>query len=184
MISLKGLLIPLILVLPFQAYALSAVDVSDEQLTQKAEMIVIGRVLSAYSEKDTSSGDIFTYITVRVSDQLKGKSRTQDIVLKTAGGRVGEEFVTFPGAADFYKNEEVLLFLERRPDRSLMPIGMVLGKYSVYRDSETGKRIVYRHMDGSGQYYSTPRGDTVEVLGEKLYLNEFRERIQKIVGTR
>src|SRR5688572_1179285 len=124
----------LLTAVPLYVHGLSAVEVSDKQLIEKAEMIVIGRVLSAYSEKDTSSGDVFTYISVRISDQLKGKSRSRDIVLKTAGGRVGDEIVYYPGAADFYRNEEVLLFLERRADDSLMPIGMVLGKYSVYRD--------------------------------------------------
>ena len=163
--------------------ALSVVNVSDEQLARKAEMIVIGTVLSGYCEKDTGSGDVYTYITVRVTDQLKGKMRSHDLVLKILGGRAGDAVLYIPGAADFYRNEEVLLFLERRPDGSLMPIGMMLGKYSVYRDYETGRKIVFRHIDGNGQYFSTPRPNEVIVEpGQKLYLSDFRSQIQKFVG--
>jgi hypothetical protein len=182
-LSRSVLIVLLVLTLaPLQLHALSVIEVSDEQLAEKAEMIVLGRVLSAYSEKVGSTGDIFTYVSVRISEQLKGKANHPDLVLKIAGGRVGDEIVSFPGAADFYRNEEVLLFLERRSDKSLMPIGMMLGKYSVYRDSESGKRIVYRHTDGNGRYFPSARPDTVTVDREsKLYLTDFCEKIRKIV---
>ena len=163
--------------------ALSVVEVSEEQLTHKAEMIVIGKVLSAYSEREERSGDIVTFITVRVTDQIKGKHRSEEITVKTFGGRTGDEIMFFPGAADFFRNEEVLLFLERGSDQNLIPIGLMLGKYSIYRDSQTGKKIVLRHADGNGQYFSTPREEKIYVEPDKrMFLNEFRARIENIVG--
>jgi hypothetical protein len=165
--------------------ALSVEDASDEQLAGKAEVIVIGKVLSAYSERQDRSGDIVTFLTVRVTDQIKGKHRSQDLVIKTFGGQSGDEIMFFPGAADYFRNEEVLLFLERGSDQNLMPIGLMLGKYSIYRDSETGKKIVLRHTDGNGQYFTTPREEEISMdHGKKIFLSEFRERIGKIVGGR
>jgi hypothetical protein len=165
--------------------ALSVVDASDEQLTDKAEWIVMGKVLSAHSEKDFGNGEIFTYISVRVTDVVKGKLSSRDIVLKTLGGRSGDDIVYIPGAADFFRNEEVFLFLERRSDGSLMPIGLMLGKYSVYRDSQTGKKVVLRHTDGNGQYFSAPREETIHVEPkERIFLNDFRSRIHEIVRSR
>jgi hypothetical protein len=165
--------------------ALSVVEVSEEQLTNKAEVIVIGKVLSAYTEKEERSGDIVTFITVRVTDQIKGKHRSEEITVKTFGGRSGEDAMFFPGAADFFRNEEVLLFLERGSDQNLMPIGFMLGKYSIYRDSQTGKKIVLRHTDGNGQYFSAPREEKIYVDPDKrMFLSDFRARIEKIVGSR
>lgn len=183
MTRLMGISVLVLVLAPLSLLALSAIDVSEEQLAKKADMIVIGRVLSAYCEKATSTNDVYTFITVRITDQIKGKSPSRDIVLKTAGGRVGTDIVYYPGAADFFRNEEVFLFLERRTDKTLMPIGMMLGKYSIYRESETGKQIVYRHTDGNGQYFSSSRPDTVLVeRGPKLFLSDFRDRIRKAVG--
>ena len=174
-----------LLILSGNVIALSTVEVSDEQLANKAEVIVIGKVLSAYSEKETTRGDIVTFLTVRVTDQLKGKHRSQDIVVKTYGGRVGDEIMYYPGAADFFRDEEVLLFLERGSDRNLMPIGMMLGKYSIYRDSNTGKKIVMRYTDGNGQYFSFPREEKIDVEpAQRIFLNDFRGRIEKIIGNR
>ena len=162
--------------------ALSVLEVTEEQLVEKAEMIVIGTVVSAYSEKDSGSGDVFTYVTIRITDQLKGKSRGPHVILKTIGGRAGNDIVYIPGAADYFRNEEVLLFLERRPDQSWIPIGLTLGKYSIYRDFRTGRKIVLRHADGNGQYFSTPRSGTVDLQpGDKRFLHDFQARIRKIV---
>ena len=165
------------------ANALTVAKVSEDQLANKAELIVIGTVLSAYSERDVFTGDVYTFISIRVSDHMKGTNRSRVIELKTLGGATKDQMMYIPGAPDFHKNEEVMLFLERRPDGSLMPVGMALGKYSVYRDSETGQKIVLRQMDGYGRYFSSPRAEKMDVeANDKLFLNEFRSRIQRIVS--
>jgi len=154
---------------------------SDEQLTNKAEVIVIGKVLSAFSEKQ-GSGDIVTFITIHVADQIKGKHNSEDLTIKTFGGQAGGQIMYFPGASDYFRNAEVMLLLERGSDGYLIPIGMVLGKYSIYRDSETGRKIVMRYADGNGQYFSNPREDEPFLSpGDRVYLSDFRERIEKFV---
>ena len=163
--------------------ALTVANVTEEQLTNKAEMIVIGTVLSAYSERDAFTREVYTFISIRVSDHMKGTNRARVIELKTLGGATKDQMMYVPGAPDFHKNEEVMLFLERRADGSLMPVGMALGKYSVYRDAETDQKIVLRQTDGYGRYFSTPRAEKMDLeLSNKVFLNEFRSRIQKIVN--
>lgn len=168
------------------SYALTVLALSDEQLAKTAEVIVVGQVLSAYYEIDAKDKDPYTRIHVRVSEYLKGKSPVRDIMLKTLGGVKGKMALLIPGAADFSRNEEVILFLERRDDGSLFPVGMVLGKYNIYRDATTGRKVVLRLEDGQGKYSSEPREEVIRDLQpeQKVYFDDFRKKIREIVDRR
>lgn len=166
--------------------ALTVVPMSDEQLAKTAEVIVVGRVLSASYEIDSKENNPYTRIHVRASEYLKGKSPVRDIMLKTLGGVKGKMTLLIPGAADFNRNEEVMLFLERRNDGSLFPVGMVLGKYNIYRDASTGRKVVLRLEDGQGKYSAEPREEVIRDLQpeQKIYFDDFRKKIREIVDRR
>lgn len=151
-----------------------------EQLAKQAEVIVLGTVLSAYSDIDAEKGHICTFVNIRAGEYLKGKDRPRTLTLKTIGGIMADKGMYVDGAADFYRNEEVMLFLARRSDGSLFPVGFFLGKFSVYRDVETGRKVLIREADGKGRYFSTPRNETIEGLTreEKLFFDDFRVKVQ------
>jgi hypothetical protein len=163
--------------------ALTVVPLSDEQLAKKAEIIVVGRVLSAHYEVDTKDKRPYTFIHVQVTETLKGKNVSRELTLKTLGGIGPKMGMQVPGAADFYRNEETLLFLERRSDGSLLPIGLSIGKYPIYRELESGKKIVIRQMGGNGKYFSEPRESNVRDVqaDQKMYLDDFRGRIRHFI---
>ena len=145
-------------------HALTVVQLTDEQLAQKAEIIVVGKVLSAHYEVDSKDKRPYTYIHLQISESIKGKNVGRELTLKTLGGLGSKLGMHIPGAADFYRNEEVLLFLEKRDDGSLFPVGMYLGKYSIYRDEQSGKKVVIRRADGNGKYLSEPRETNIRDL--------------------
>ncbi|MCI0416298.1 hypothetical protein L0222_26285 [bacterium] len=176
------LCIAMVLIVPC-LYALTVLPLTDEQMAKKAEMIVVGRVLSAHYDTDKVDNHPYTYIHVRVSEYLKGKSVSRDLTLKTLGGIGPKIGMYVPGAANFYRDEEVLLFLERRNDGSLFPIGLFLGKYSIYRDPGTGRKLVVRSEDGLGKYSPEPRETVIRDLGpeQKIFFEEFRQRIRQFV---
>lgn len=167
-------------------YALTVLALSDEQLVEKSEIIVVGRVLSAYYEMDTKENNPYTRVHVRVSEYLKGKSPVREIMLKTLGGVKGNMALIIPGAADFNRNEEVMLFLERRDDGSLFPVGMVLGKYNIYHDASTGRKVILRLHNGEGKYSAEPREEVLRDLQpeQKVYLDDFRKKIHEFVDRR
>jgi len=176
------LCIAMVLIVPC-LYALTVLPLTDEQISKKAEIIVIGRVLSAYYEVDSVDKHPYTHIHVRVDEYLKGNSHSRDLMLKTLGGLGSKMGMHIPGAANFYRNEEVLLFLERRNDGSLFPLGLFLGKYSIYRDHETGRKVVVRHEDGLGKYSSEPRETAIRDLRpeQKVFFEEFRQKIRQFI---
>lgn len=167
-------------------YALTVLPLSDEQLVGKSEIIMVGRVLSANYVIDAKDKRPYTMIHVRVSEYLKGKSAERDLTLKTLGGVSGKLGMVIPGAADFNRNEEVMLFLERRDDGSLFPVGLVLGKYNIYRDAESGRKVVLRQEDGMGKYSAEPREEIIRDLQpeQKVYFDDFRKKIHELVGRR
>lgn len=184
--SMRGKIVLGFVALLFSTQALFGLSVkalTNEQLTQTAEVIVIGRVLSAYSDSDPTTHRIYTFTNIRVNEYLKGKERPRNIVLKTIGGVKGNLGSMVEGAADFYRDEEVMLFLERRSDGSLFPVGFFLGKFSVYDDQDTGRKILIRRSDGRGQYFSEPRANTVKDLKneQKLFFDEFRNEVQRFL---
>ena len=179
--SYLGLILTMFFASP--VVALTVVNLSEEQMAKNADMIIIGRILSAYAQRDPVDQDVYTYIKVLVNDHLKGTNRTHRITIKMPGGVIGGEISIIPGAADFYRNEEVLLFVEKRADGELTTLGLSLGKYGIYRDPESGRKIVLRQFNGTGRYFSSPRAEEIKdiALPEKVYLNEFRSRIQRML---
>lgn len=185
--SIKAIFVSIALMLTVSClYALTVLPLSDEQLVGKSEIIVVGRVLSAHYEMDAKDKNPYTRIHIRVSEYLKGKSPVRDIMLKTLGGVKGKMTLLIPGAADFNRSEEVMLFLERRDDGSLFPVGMVLGKYNIYRDASTGRKVILRPGDGQGKYSAEPREEVLRDLQpeHKVYFDDFRKRIHELVDRR
>jgi hypothetical protein len=163
--------------------ALTVLPLSDEQLAKKAEMIVVGKVLSADYDTDKKDNHPYTFVHIRVSEYLKGKNQTRDLTLKTLGGIGPKMGMYIPGAANFYRDEEVMLFLEKRTDGSLFPIGLFLGKYSIYRDHDTGRKVVVRDEEGLGKYSSEPRPTEIRDLEpqQKVFFDDFRQKIRQFV---
>jgi len=135
--------------------ALTGATVSDaplavEELTRRAELVVIGEVISVASELFASEGQIITRIDVRVDEALKGSPGRASLHLQQPGGRVGEVTRDVAGMPTFAQGERVLLFLGRRGDGGLAVVGLFQGKFTLQRD-ESGREIVVRRVPGSGE---------------------------------
>lgn len=116
---------------------------SDDDLIVGARAIVIGRVLSIACRLDTEEDRIFTYVTLRVEEALKGEIASRRIVLKEEGGEVqGQGSVIF-GTPQFARGERVFLYLDTWPDGSLRVHQMSFGKLSV-AELDNGRQTVAR----------------------------------------
>jgi len=171
-----------ILLFTFRVDALSVKSSSVEDMAQKSEIVVVGRVLSAYAEMDHEQGRLYTYITISADEYMKGKSRPKNLVIKVQGGIYGDKMLMIDGAADFYRNEDVMLFLSRRYDGSYFPLGYGLGKFSIYQDVETQRRVLVS-TPGRGRYFPQTRNAEIDGLNpeQKLFLDDVRVRTHRAI---
>jgi len=105
---------------------------TDEQLAAFSDAIVAGRVVDLSTGWDPDVNTIYTYVTIDVSEVLKGDLSTGLLTIKQIGGVVGEVGLSIVDQASFERGEEVLLFLEARPrDRSLYTTALWQGKWNL-----------------------------------------------------
>lgn len=131
---------------------------SGDDLIVGARAIVIGRVLSVACRLDEDEDRIFTYVTLRVEETLKGEIGSRRIVLKEEGGEIeGQGSIIF-GTPQFSRGERVFLYLDTRPDGSLRVHQMSFGKLSVVEGLDNGWETVVRSELGCGGIVNrTPR---------------------------
>jgi hypothetical protein len=151
---------------------------SDDQLIIEARAIVRGRVLSVQSGLDKQDR-IFTYVTLRVQEVLKGNLTQRRIVLKQPGGEYGNRGSLVFGAPQFKVGENVVLYLDTWRDGSLRVHQMSLGKFSVIDDPSTGVPFAVRNAPENGvrilgQSNSGPITNRMELSG---YLEMVRGRL-------
>src|SRR5262245_19056117 len=120
---------------------------SMRQLARFADAIVVGRVAAVSSGWDGAADTIYTYVSVDVSEVIKGGLQTGRMTIKQLGGAAGPIGLEVFDQASFASGEEVLLFLERRPrDRTLYTAALAQGKWSMRRRAD-GAREARRGAD-------------------------------------
>lgn len=145
------------LLLGSTAFATSVLKMSLRDLAKNSDSIVLARVEDA-SARYEANKEIYTYITLRVLDPVKGmkaehgKNATPDqlITIRQIGGIVGNIASVVPGMPKFTKGEEVVVFLSKK-DSAGYPwvMGLQQGKYSVVTDDQ-GMRHVKNELEDLG----------------------------------
>jgi hypothetical protein len=148
---------------------------SDEQLVLTSRLILTGTVQSVQADWDKKRQNIYTYVTVKISEVLKGQIRNDTVVIKQAGGRVGDDEIIIDGAPKYQVGQDVLLFLNTLPDGALTIAHLFQGKYEIITDAESGLKIAQRTIDGDNVHILP--GQTGQVTN-KQELSTFIEQIQ------
>jgi hypothetical protein len=129
------------------ASATTVEKMSLRDLAKKSDAIVLARVEDETARYDANK-EIYTYITLRVLEPVKGPKADAVITIRQIGGTVGDIASIVPGTPSFKKGEEVVVFLTKN-DGAGYPwvMGLQQGKYSVSAD-EKGRKNVRNEMDG------------------------------------
>ncbi|MEW6212212.1 MAG: putative Ig domain-containing protein, partial [Acidobacteriota bacterium] len=123
---------------------------SDDEMIIGARAIIIARVLRVDSALDPREDRIFTYITLRISQVIKGHIRDRKITLREEGGLLPDGGSIIFGTPRYAPDEKVLLYLDTWPDGSLRTHQLFLGKFNIIEDEKTGYREVVRsNADGN-----------------------------------
>jgi len=143
----------------------AVIQMSLEQLTLRASIIVVGKVTARAVERNT--GGIKTRVTLAVEDSLKGEVG-QTVIITQPGGTGGKVEMAVPEAATFERGEEVVVFLWTRSNGEHTVLGLFQGKLPVASDAK-GRKFVYLPPEkGKG-----PK--------EKVWLEDFVQHLRAIL---
>ena len=152
----------------------------DDDMVVGARAIITGKVLQIESAIDQQDR-IFTYITVRVNEVIKGQISQRKIILKEFGGIVGDRVSVVYGNPQFTRGEKVLLYLGTHDDGSLRTYQLFLGKFSIVTDQATGKRFAVRDTGGENVTVLTaqgqPQGDSTDRMELSAYTDLVRTKL-------
>ena len=159
---------------------------TDDQLIISSRAVVRARVSSQVCGFDSRHDIVYTYVTLRIREVLKGEIGSPEIVLKEPGGQVANRGSIFFGSPRFASGEEVILYLDTWPDGSLRVHDMFLGKFTVLRDEHSGRLFAVRGVSDpnveiipqtpSGGPHSQ-RAESTSRMQLSAYLRMIREKI-------
>lgn len=154
------------------------ISLSTEDLTQEAENIIVGKVVRKECRYDEEGKRIYTYVTISVEEDLKGKAGEKEITVRHLGGEVGEKGLMVSDTPSFEEDEEVLVFLRKgkKPEFKEV-VGWMQGKFRVKRDEVTGERMV---ISKEKEVYKKRRGIVREGRKE-ISLTDFKKEIKEII---
>jgi hypothetical protein len=130
------------------AWATTAVELTEADMIQEAEIIVAGRCTGLQSQ--WVERDLVTIATIQVSEVLKGQAGSQVTVVLPGGVDASRRIpvaMSFPGAPEILNQENVLLFLtpEGRVADGYSIVGWSQGKFSLV-DSPQGQKMATQDL--------------------------------------
>ncbi|HID94124.1 MAG TPA: hypothetical protein EYP60_08520 [bacterium (Candidatus Stahlbacteria)] len=141
-----------LLALPFiieNAYALM-VKIPLEELTKKANYILIGKVKNMRCAWNPESTLIYTYVTVSVERYIKNildkKEVPKEVTIRYVGGIVGDIGLWQSDTPTFKGNQQVLLFLQPIEKGIFKVTGRFQGKYTIEKDRILEKGVSVNHF--------------------------------------
>jgi hypothetical protein len=165
-----GLILAVAMATP--VFATTVVKMELPELVGASDSIVQGRVESVdvrYEDKM-----VYTYVSVRVDDPLKGERR-RSVLVRQLGGRIGAMNMLVAGMPQFKAGDQVIVFLRDRKNGAFDVIGLNQGKYDIVED------FAVAHV--SGVSVVDPKTGHVSDSGfvDKAPLEAFKSKIRELV---
>lgn len=145
------------------AHATVMVEVPLEELVATADAIVVARVVQSEARLvlDPRRGaEPHTFSVLRVSEWLVGAGSDR-LTVEELGGTIGDETYRIEGTPELAPGDEVVLFLEARPDGSLRTLDMAQGCFRIRRGVGQVPDHVVRDLDGIAFAHFVGAGMTV-----------------------
>lgn len=117
-----------------QSLIASHIEVSEQQLIRKAEIILAGKVVAETSYWNPEMSKIYTDFIVQVERAIKGKKVQDKVVVKISGGKVGDIGLSVTDQPHFEIGEHVLLYLKDGGQGKMKVIFGSQGKYAVVNE--------------------------------------------------
>ena len=162
------------LILSAPAFATTVARLNLEQLVQRADLIVQGQVQSVYSQWDDERHLVFTYISIRVDDPLKGERR-QSVLIRQLGGTAGTIQMSVAGVPQFRSGEMAIVFLKRQDDGTFQVVGMNQGLYEIVEN------VAVSNVFGVDLFDSKTGEITKPLIGGRAPLEQLKTKIRELM---
>lgn len=140
--------------------ASTVLSLSEDQLVDRADLVVRGLVRSATSAVRATGFPVFTAVELEVIEVLKGDHTAPSVHFSMPGGDMDGRRYVVPGTPSVHPGEDVVVFLVRLPSGERTLVGMAQGKYRVLPDSTSGLTRVQRSTQGLAMIAPPPPGQT------------------------
>ena len=117
-------------------------QMSTNDLTTRADVVVVGKVAKIQSAWTSDKTRIVTNVSLAVDQQLKGEGTGSMLTLVTLGGEVDGVGEWYSHSARFKQGEEVVVFAKKDMNGRYRVSGGAQGKLPVSRDPEKGIALV------------------------------------------
>jgi hypothetical protein len=117
-------------------------SVSARDLSDRSEIVAVGRVSQVQPQWEDGKGRISTHVTLAVTEYLKGGAGEKHITIITPGGEIDGVGEIYSHSAKFKADEDVVVFAARDNKGRLQVTNGHDGKFTVQHDGATGKSIV------------------------------------------
>jgi hypothetical protein len=181
-ISAVGLLpILMVLLMAAPAFSVSAYKLTVPQMSKLAQSIVVGKVTEVRCEWNDAHNQIYTYITFKVDETLKGGHQDY-ISMRQLGGIVGDVMADVVGFPKFKVGTEQLLFIQDNPSGFMPIVGASQGKFDILMDKETGNKTVINNLVGTDLISPETLGQA-QAVTTKMSLDDMKASIRQTLET-
>jgi hypothetical protein len=132
--SFISLLLPFMIgpVMAGSVWATTMIKVSLEELTWKADQIVVGTAQESWSQWDDAGEHIFTYTRFTVDQVIKGDTSEREVTVKTPGGELDGTRMEVPSSPNLKSGGKYILFLYDNADNyESNVVGWQQGRYTI-----------------------------------------------------
>ena len=179
------------------AKATTVIPPTFEEMTDRAELIFVGKVVSSRAEWRTVGTDrvIFTLVEFERQEVLKGEAGVS-VTLQFLGGTVGDVTLEIAGVPKFSAGDRVFLFVEGNRVQFCPLVGVFHGKFGVRKDEKTGRDILVMHNGkplrdvaeigtGEGAEFGPERAKlSIPANAEPLSVDDFKSKIHDRLANR
>lgn len=167
------------LTLASSANATVARAIPFEEKVERADAIVLGKVLSTRSEFAPDGKFIVTHTTLEVGQQFKGQAPAR-VTVTTPGGSVGSLHQRAIGIPEFTEGDEKVVFLDHRPNGLITPLFYDQGTYDVVRDR--GGEAIVRPVRTGLVLLDQQTGLARDAGEASMSLASFRSSVERIAA--
>ena len=179
------------------ASATTVIPPTFEEMTDRAELIFVGKVVGSRAEMRTVGTNrvIFTLVEFERQEVLKGEAG-RSITLQFLGGTVGDVTLEIAGVPKFNLGDREFLFVERNEVQFCPLVGVFHGKFGVRKDEKSGRDILVRHNGkalrdvaeigvGVGAEFGPKRAKlSTSANAEPLSVADFKSKIRDRLASR
>jgi hypothetical protein len=178
------------------ANATTVIPPTFEEMTDRAELVFVGKVVSSRAEWRTVGTNrvIFTLVEFERQEVLKGEAGVS-VTLQFLGGTVGDLTLEIAGVPKFNAGDREFLFVEGNGVQFCPLVGVFHGKFGVRKDEKTGRDILVMHNGktlrdvaeigtGEGAEFGAKRAElSIPANAEPLSVDDFKSKIHDRLAT-